>query len=378
MFSIVFYPSVGGAQTAILRLCRKLRTRGVDALVVTRHHHNLPVYEEVSGVPTYRVGRGDTGKAAAAISFVAGALRVLQLQRGRYDVLHCHQMLSPMTIGLVARASLHKPLVINPHRSGSIGDIGILTERRPFTGRLRIAAARRWGDAFVSISDAIHAELRDSGIAEERIWDIPNGVDTDHFRPAGDQERTAIRRELQLAGAPLAIFAGRLVTEKGIDKLIDAWPRVLRSLPDAQLLLVGEGAERPALEIRVRQLSLAHRVRFIASQADVAPYLRAADAFVLPSYAEGMPIALLEAMACGLPCIATAVGGSTQLIDDGVTGRLVPPGDTSALAGSLIEALSGGVAERGRQARERIVATYSLDIVTDRHIELYEGLGSRV
>jgi glycosyltransferase involved in cell wall biosynthesis len=287
-------------------------------------------------------------------------------------------MLSPMTIGLVARASLHKPLVINPHRSGSIGDIGILTERRPFTGRLRIAAARRWGDAFVSISDAIHAELRDSGIAEERIWDIPNGVDTDHFRPAGDQERTAIRRELQLAGAPLAIFAGRLVTEKGIDKLIDAWPRVLRSLPDAQLLLVGEGAERPALEIRVRQLSLAHRVRFIASQADVAPYLRAADAFVLPSYAEGMPIALLEAMACGLPCIATAVGGSTQLIDDGVTGRLVPPGDTSALAGSLIEALSGGVAERGRQARERIVATYSLDIVTDRHIELYEGLGSRV
>lgn len=375
MVSIVFAPSVGGAQTHILRLSKALRQRGLDVLVVTRHHQGLARYEEVEGVPTYRVGRGDAGKAVAAASFMAGAVSVLRSQRASYDVLHCHQMLSPMTIGLMARAMVRKPLVINPHRSGPIGDVGVLTLRRPVTGRLRIAAARHWGDGFVCISDAIRAELGEQGVPAARLWDIPNGVDTAHFRPATPEKRARLRSQLGLPSGPLAVFAGRLVPEKGLDVLLSAWPQVLRHAPEAHLLIVGEGPERERLVEQSRRCGVAANVTFAPSQPDVAPYLRAADAFALPSYAEGLPIALLEAMACGLACVGTAVGGTTQLITSGETGWLVPPGDAPALAEALAEALVAPAAQRRAEAaRERIVQEYSLDVVAERHIRMYEAL----
>ncbi len=250
MVSSVFYPSIGGAQTHTLRLSQKLQERGIGVNVITRHHAGLKRSESIGGVPTYRVGRGDSNKAVAALSFIGGAVRWLLARRNAYDLIHCHQMISPMTIGLAVRALLDKPLLINPHRSGPIGDVGVLLRRRRVTGRLRIAAARRWGDAFVSISDDIHRELRGIGIREERIWDIANGVDVERFRPLDADARARLRESLQLPTGPLVVFAGRLAPEKGVDVLLEAWPRVVAAVPDAHLLLLGEGEQRAALEGR--------------------------------------------------------------------------------------------------------------------------------
>ncbi len=371
----VFYPSIGGAQRVALDTGRLLRARGVDAFVVTRHHRGLARYEEVAGLPTYRVGAGDAPKALAALSFILGALALLWRERGRYDLLHCHQMISPMSVGLLARGLAGRPLVVMPHRSGPIGDIGVLTLRRPLSGRLRLLAARRWGDAFVCISPAIAEELRGVGVPEPRLWMIANGVDTGRLRPAEPAERAGLRRANGLPEGRLAIFSGRLVAEKGLDVLLAAWPAVLAAVPAARLLLVGDGDRRAALESQARRLGVAGQVHFLGASDDVGPLLRAADLFVLPSYAEGLPVALLEAMACRLPAVATDVDGTRDLIDDGVTGRLVPAGAPARLAAGLIEGLSSpaaaGWAERGRAA---VVRHYGLDEVIDRYLAMYREL----
>lgn len=375
MIAIVFYPSIGGAQTHTLRLSQKLRARGVDAYVITRHHRGLARYEEVDGVPTYRVGKGDGNKAVAAASFMAGALRVLREQRRRTNVIHAHQLLSPSTIGMIARAASGKPLVMNPHRSGPLGDVGILTLRRPTSGKLRLAAARRLGDAFVCISPAIHEELAGAGIPAERLWDIANGVDVDHFAPAAPARKAELRRDLGFPEGPLAFYAGRLVKEKGLDVLLQAWAALRGRLPQARLLIMGEGDQEARLQALAGELGLRDVVRFMPGRADVAPCLQAADVFVLPSFAEGLPVALLEGMSTGLACVATATSGSAQLISDRANGRLPAVGDPAALAEALAEALAGPQArEWGERARQTVVQHYSLDSVADRYVQMYEAL----
>jgi glycosyltransferase involved in cell wall biosynthesis len=375
MISSVFYPSIGGAQRVVLETGRLLRERGVSVFVVTRHHRGLRRFEEVEGMPTYRVGFGDAGKAAAAITYILGAIWLLFRLRGHFTVLHCHQMISPMTIGLIARALLHRPLVIMPHRSGDIGDIGVLTRRRPVTGRLRLAAARRWGDAFICISPAIRAELQSLGVPDARLWEIPNGVNVERMRPVTPQRRSALRRELGLPDVPLAIFTGRLAPEKRLDVLVAAWPQLVARVPDACLLLVGAGPERAGLAAQARRLLVADRIIFYGQCDDVTPLLQASNVFILPSAAEGLPVALLEAQACGLPCVATDVDGNTEVVQDGVNGRLVPPGDRVALGRALIEAFTLSQAQSwGRRGRDHILSQFTLNAVVDRHLQMYRAI----
>lgn len=375
MLSSVFYPSIGGIQTHTLHLSQKLKARGVGVLVITRHYPGLARYEEVDGVPVYRVGRGGSNKVLAAVSYILGALQVLYARRHHYAVLHCHQMISPMTIGLLARLLLQKPLVVNPHRSGPIGDVGILLRRRPLTGRLRLAAARRWSDAFITISPDIYDELRDNGLDKNKLWKIRNGVDVQHFSPASPTIRTDLRRALGLPQRPTVIFTGRLVREKGIDVLLAAWQIVMQRVPDANLVIVGEGELRAVLEAQAQELDIQEHVHFAGGSDDVAPYLRAADAFVLPSRAEGLPVSLLEAMACQLPCVATNIGGTMQVLSDNVNGRLVPVEAVPALAEALVEVLTSTEAQQWAEAaRQHVVDQYSLDVVADRYIQMYTTL----
>src|SRR5262249_46306158 len=123
MIASIFHPSVGGIQTHTLRLSRKLRQRGVDAFVVTRPRESRPRYEEIEGVPTYRVGIRRGSLALRAGAYVLAGVRQLAALRGRWQVAHVHQMLSPMSLGLLAKSVLGNRLVINPHLSGTNGDV---------------------------------------------------------------------------------------------------------------------------------------------------------------------------------------------------------------------------------------------------------------
>ena len=249
------------------------------------------------------------------------------------------------------------PVVLRPEGAGLTGDLAWQS-----WGRFGRSIGRRClqADAFVSISDAVRGELIEGGYDPARIVDLPNGV------PVPDQVWTP-----PPPGPIRAAFVGRLALEKGLDTLVEAWGIVVASHPGARLTLVGEGPERPKLEGMVARLGLAGSVAMPGSTADPSIVLRESDVFVLPSREEGMSIAFLEAMALGIPSIATAIPGNCGLIDDGVHGRLVPPDDPPALARALMQDHPPTMAEA---ARRRVVEHYSIDAVARRHLDLFERL----
>ncbi|WP_343073251.1 glycosyltransferase family 4 protein [Pyxidicoccus fallax] len=372
MVTALFPPSVGGIQTHTLRLSQKLAARGAKVAVLTRHHAGLPAREWLDGVEVLRLGQGDAPRALATGTYLSGCLAELARRRASLDVVHAHQLLSPTSVGLAARALLGLPLIVNPHACGAIGDVAQ-------TGRLRLEATRRLASGFVCISSPIRQELEEAGVAPERLWSVPNGVDLETFRPATPEERASLRASLGLAPeGPLVVYAGRLAPEKGPDVLLSAWARVHRAVPSARLAILGDGALLGALREAAAREGLGASVLFTGPVRDVPAWLRAADVFALPSRTEGLPVALLEGMAAGLVCVATRVGGTPEVLENGRHGRLVAPERPEALAEGLVEALTRPEARAwGTAARERVEARYSLDAVADRTLELYEQVMRR-
>lgn len=160
------------------------------------------------------------------------------------------------------------------------------------------------------------------------------------------------------------LFIGRLAAAKGVPVLIEAFARVQETYPDARLTLVGDGPARVALEDRVAELGFSHAVRFTGylTQEEVAAELSRADLFALSSFAEGVPVVLMEAMATGLPVLATRIAGIPELVEDGVSGRIVAPGDTEAFANAMIELLSDPTCARvmGQAGQARVKTDFDV------------------
>ncbi len=379
MIHIEFHPLLGGAQAHSLRLSRYLQSQGVDVEVITRHYPGLPFYEEVDGIPVHRMPIYNRSKVGASLSFTANALARLVRERDRYQVIHSHEMLSPMTVGLFGRALTGAKLVINPHSGGFLGDVYKLQHRRKVTGGVRLAWARRSGDAYISISKQIHDELLSVGIPRERIHHIPCAVETGHYHPLDTEQRQALRAQLGLPDGLLACYTGRLAVEKGLDVLLHAWAIASPHFGKASLLLVGDGEQRASLVALARELKLNGSVRFIEAVPDTAPYLQACDWYVQPSFREGLPLAMLEAMACELPVLATNVGGISDLLQDHQNGLLAPPHDAAMLAEGLLEVASRLDLRRalGEQARRDVRGYCDLSKIGEAHLELYYRLAGR-
>jgi glycosyltransferase involved in cell wall biosynthesis len=175
---------------------------------------------------------------------------------------------------------------------------------------------------------------------------------------------------------PLAIYTGRLHAAKGLESLIAAWTKVVQRRLDARLWLVGEGPEHAALERQIHSLGLAGRAALVGSFDNVEDMLLAADLFVLPSFEEGLSIALLEAMAIGLPVVASDIPGNRRVVQDDIHGLLVPPGDSAALANAIerVFAAPSWAAGLGAAARQRVQDHYSLDRMVDEHLDLFRNL----
>jgi len=376
MLASVFPPSIGGIQSHTLRLSQELVDRGGDVHVVTRIQPGLCPFERMAAVRVHRVGLAFASGPVGSVAFIAEALRaVLRLANaGHVEIIHAHQLLSPAAVGLLAAPLAGMPLVVNPHACGSLGDVGTLSATA--LGRLRLRAIVQRADAFVAVSRRIRDELLSVGAPAHAIWDIANGVDTDRFSPPAAKEKQMIRRALGLPGGQLAVFAGRLAPEKGVDVLVRAWPQLIARVPGTRLCIVGSGSEEPRLRELTRALRIEGSVTFTGGVTDVAPYTRAADLAVLPSHTEGMPVALLEAMSCAVPVVATRVGGSAELVQQGVTGTLVPADSPAALADAMAEALlePASAARRAEAARVHVLARHAMRVVADQYLSLYRTL----
>lgn len=367
MLTQAYLPHVGGAERQLAALLPLLRARGVQASVITRRYPGMNPSEILDGTPVYRVPLLPT-KTGAAAAYVTGAL--WQLARLRPDVIHAFELLSPASAALTAKKLWQIPVAAKVLRGGRLGDVDKL--RRRIFGETRLRSLRQEIDAFITISAEIDAEIASLGVAPAHRFFIPNGVDTTRFAPPSASRKADLRRSLNLPlNAPVLLYAGRLVPEKRVEQLLEIWPALRRQFPDALLLILGDGPEKNRL-----QAASSPGLLFPGLIEEIAPYLQAADIFVLPSATEGLSNAMLEALAVGLTVIVTAVGGAPDVIAHGQNGLLIAPDDLPALQNALEVALSNPQlrAALGRAGRETILTRYSLQQTADQLTALYQSL----
>ena len=300
-----------------------------------------------------------------------GSLATLQdlsriIRETRVAILHSHEFFMN-TLGLVASWMTGVPLVATVHGRNYYAD----RFRRRAAYRLVARLAR-----MVAVSEDVRLFLAERvGISQRQITVIPNGVPLD--QGPSDEKISALRESLGLHPHSQVVGSvGSLYPVKGHRYLIDGSPQVITRFPHVVFLIVGRGGLREELEAQTRRLGVASHFRFLGHRDDVSDLLALSDVFVLPSLSEGMPLALLEAMAAGVPPIATRVGGVSEVVKDGLTGLLLPPRDGDALADRIMTLLGDRTLARqiGQSAREMVASRFSLAGMVQAYQEVYTQL----
>jgi glycosyltransferase involved in cell wall biosynthesis len=373
-----YYPEISAAGVQCRAVASALSGRVALSVLTTAVDPALPGVDTVDGVVVRRVIVDVRSRASKAIASVRLARRMLQAGR-TYDIIHVHGFSQKnVPVSILARL-LRKPIVLTLHTAGQ--DEPDVVRRR---GALAYWAFRS-ADLVLCVSPDLTARWRAAQLPAERVRLAPNGVDTTRFRPADADERLALRRALGWPETqPIVLFVGFFSRDKRPDLLFRAWRRLGAGGVQPRLAFLGakntgyyEIDESIARQIQreAADLGRAHDLMTIEPTHDVAQYLRAADVFVLPSVREAHPLALLEAMACGLPCVATRLPGATDaLIEDGWNGRLFPADDEAALTEALrqIFADQGAARSMGARARETVIARYDIRRTADDWLSAYE------
>jgi glycosyltransferase involved in cell wall biosynthesis len=365
-----FRDSYGGGERQLASIAPLLMERNVEIHVVSRFGRNSkgPLYEDIDGVHVHRMPFF-LNKPLSAIVYLFFGL--FQIFRVRPDILHAHGLFSPTTTAIWGSRIFRLPVVAIVFRGGVLGDIIRIKEK--MLGKRRIAWLAKHLDGLLALSQEIMDELKEEGFPQEKCYYIPNGVDIDRFRPLAPDEKKQLRKELGYEHGPVVVYVGRLVPAKRVDTLIRSWERVRLNFPTAQLLLVGAGEDREKLEAMAGE-----GISFIGRVDKVENWLQIGDIYVLPSVAEGLSNALLEAMASALPIVVTAVGDAPILIKTNENGWCIPADDIEALTNALTEALRlqsedpERLQHMGELSRQRILKDFQLSAIADKTRQLYD------
>ena len=294
------------------------------------------------------------------------------LRRQRPDVIHTHQIGALWYLGQAAR-QLSIPTLHTEH-SDHVGHAKGWW--RKLKTRLMWHRAGRLAARFCCVSEDIARSARRLGtVPSNKVQVVLNGIDVDRY--ADDCQRAAVRAELKIpADATVLGTVGRLAEVKRQDLLLRAFGSLSVDFPRLNLLLVGDGPERQSLEQLAASLDVRDRVIFAGYQASPQRFLAAMDIFALTSRLEGLPLALLEAWATGLPAVASAVGGIPQVVETGRTGILFPGGDLAALEIALRELLLDPAKRRqlGAAGRDKVRETYSLERMAAEYDACYQRI----
>jgi glycosyltransferase involved in cell wall biosynthesis len=358
----VAQPTDAGVPRVASALVADQLARGWDVSVASPVGGDLQRAVENSGARWYPWdARRDPGPS------VAGEARRLAgiLNTARPELLHLHSAKAGMVGRLVCRGRV--PTIFQPH-AWSFEAAGGIVQRGAVAWE-RFGA--RWADAVVCVSADERRRGAEVGI-QARFREVPNGIDLSRYTTASDSDRAAARATLGVdAAAPLAVTIGRLARQKGYDVLLAAWPQVLERVPDAELVIIGEGPDRAALEALGRP-----GVRFAGASDDVATWLAAADLSVVSSRWEaGLPLVAMESMARGRSVVATDVAGMAEGLDGGC-GAVVPVEDADALA----DAIAARLADRaladaeGAAGRRRVEERHDVRVAADRMASVYDDV----
>jgi glycosyltransferase involved in cell wall biosynthesis len=337
----------GGGEVQVLALARALRARGHDVRLAVDPAGRLAAAAGAAGLSTCAL------RVRNHLDVAAG-LRLWRLARGA-DVVHFH----------TARAHALAPFVGGARRR-------VVTRRMdyvPVGGPYVRFLYNRAVDVVIAISEGVRAALLSAGVEAGRVRVVPSGIEPDALAPPPGARETLRAAWGVPPDAVLVLALGALEQRKGHAVLLAAAAHT----PGLHYVFCGEGRERAALGRAAARLG--HAVRFVGFRDDVAACLAAADVVALPSLQEGLGVAALEAMAVGLPVVASRVGGLAEAVVDEVTGLLVPPGDAAAL-GRALGRLGTDPALRARlgaAGRARVLARYTVAQMAEGTLACYEG-----
>lgn len=373
----LFYPWVGGAERQAHRLAQTLLEADTSVELVTGWWFRGTAQRElVDSIPIFRNFTLWHSFDIKGLRKFSGYLYILTLllhlwRRRHYDVVHVHGLNYHTFAAVLAGRWFRRPVLVKLANSGEASDIKKMGRGQQLAlSRFMLPAALR-ADCFVALNPTITEELVSAGVAREKIVEIPNGVDVARFRA---------KKDYTLHEPARLVYLGRLHQQKGLEILLDALRCLRQQLPDTPLVLrlIGEGPEREVLQNIARRSGIDAFVEFAGLCHNVAAELESADIFILPSRAEGLSNALLEAMACALPVVASDIAGNRELLQAGKNGLLFAPDDSQALATALRRLLQRPALrqELGCAARRRVEEAYSLDIVAQRYAALYRQLAA--
>jgi glycosyltransferase involved in cell wall biosynthesis len=343
----------GGQELRILAEARWLRAHGWDALIACQPGSRLLDEAARAGLTAVPLDmRGATHVGAA------WKLRKL-LEDRRVALVHTHSSVDSW-LGALAARSLGLAVVRSRHVTIPI--------------RRRRALVYRLAHRVITSGEAVRQLVAAAGVPPERIVAVPPGIDTGRFHPGVSGER--VRAELGLTG-PVVGLVANIRGSKGHDVFLDSARAVLRRHPSARFLIVGDGVGYGDVERRVAALELGHAVVMTGFRRDIPEVMAALDVLTLPSLrSEASSQVIPQALAVGTPVVASTVGGSPELVENGVTGYLVPPGDAAALAAAVVATLddTAGARAMARRGQARVTARFSMDAVMAHTIAVYEEI----
>ncbi|WP_213601746.1 glycosyltransferase [Pseudoxanthomonas japonensis] len=360
---------VGGLERVVTDLAIAQQAAGsrVTVFSIADSAGFVPVLE-AAGIPVLMGGKSGTLDRK-----VLARLRQAALGQ-RVQVVHAHNFVPNYYAALALLGTWRRPALV-----GTCHDMGMRLANARLRRLYRLSLLRTQRVAMVGRQ--VHERFVGEGyVRAEDAETLLNGIPLAPFA-GSPQRREEARRRLGLGETDLIIgHVGRLVELKNQKALIDCLPALASEFPQLRLVLVGEGPTRDALQAQAASLGVSDRVMLAGARHDISDLLPAFDVFALPSFTEGLSIALLEACASGLAIVATAVGGNPEVIQDGVSGRLVTVGDTAALQAALRELLASPDlrARRGASARDWVAAYASIEALRDAYAGFYaRALGTR-
>jgi len=347
----------GGAETVVLELAKRLPRERYCVEVAVGRAGWLSESLQSEGIRAHVIPRR-RGFDLRMARETRGLIRQKNIR-----LVHAHMFRGGLMSSLAARAA-GIPAVVTVH-----GPDDVMGSKR----RAAVHVIGRLASRVITVSDYLRRLLISTcRVSPGRVQTIHNGVDFQRFEARRQSWRREIRAELGTSQGPNIGAVGGLRDVKGHEYLIRALPELMLSEPGVQLLLIGEGPSRGDLERMAQRLGLADRVHFLGFRSDVPRVLSALDCFVLPSLSEGLSIATIEAMAAGLPVVVTDSGGPSELVLDGESGLVVPPGDPRPLAQAVLAVLQDhDVARRLGAAARRRAAAFDLPVMVERYDTLY-------
>ena len=387
MVSPLYHPELGGVGRQAVALTEYLHKIGVQVFVMCRKIKGMPEWKPSAGLRMIQINTLGSSKydleaksimnLLISISFCFNLMLAFIRNRKEYDIVHFHGSSLQLIFNVIPLKIMNKKIVAKVAGAKMDVEAGSFKGKYFLIGDFFIRILKRV-DMFIAITKEIRDDLIKDGFKRENIFETSNFIMPEKFYPLEKPEdKYAIKKMLGIeADKKIITFSGRLVQRKRVDLLLRAVSEIVKVRKDVRVIILGHGELLGDLQRMAIELNIPEYILFKGFVSNILDYLHIADVFVLTSDMEGMPNALLEAMACRLPVIATRIGGVVDVVEDKKNGLLVTSGDVEELKDAILKLLedvqlSASIAEK---AYETIKENYYIDKVADKYISLYQRL----